>query len=372
MKRRTRIGAMILAIVMVATLAVSAIAGHYYPIYINGVKSDVKGDTVNGVTTVGLRALAEKLGFNVDFDYKTNTIQIEEKNQLKLTTLAENNNGENTDLTKEFGFSVLIETKNDKILFDTAKAGMFMENAAKMNLDVADVNKIVLSHTHYDHCGGLLPYFDKYGAQDKTLFIKNTFFDYADERYYHDTVGKKFDFSDGTIGYFPVGIDFTEEDLLKRNVAIEYLDTNAIKIADGVTMYGRFDQNPEFALAPSMVEKLEDGTYRYDNFDEEVALAIETTKGLVIVSGCSHTGILNIVNNIEARSGQKVYAVIGGFHLLDATEADIQKTIDRFKTLGIEHIGLSHCTGPLATQMFREQMPEATFINATGSVYEVK
>ena len=71
-----------------------------------------------------------------------------------------------------------------------------------------------------------------------------------------------------------------------------------------------------------------------DDFDEEVAVAVETSKGLVIPSGRSHSGILNIVNTIQERSGEKVYAVIGGFHLLDADEATIQETIDPLQRAG--------------------------------------
>lgn len=351
------------------TLGVVAGASGMYPIVVNGEETQLAGSTSNGVTTIGLRALAERLGFQVEFDYDDAVIRIDEGDDIRITTLAENNSGENQALEKEFGFSAIIETENDKIIFDTAKAGQFLKNAEAMNIDLSDCNKMVLSHTHYDHCGGVIPYFDTYGTEGKTLFVKNGFFDKADQKYYYDTVGQKFDFTDGTKGYFPVGISFTEQDLLDRGVAIEYLDTGCVKIADGVTVYGSFDKDPSFQLAPNMVEKGADGSYTLDEFDEEVAVAVETSKGLVILSGCSHSGILNIVNTIEARSGEKVYAVIGGFHLLDADEATIQETIDRFKELGVQRIGLSHCTGPKATAMFQEQMPEQTFLNTTGSVY---
>lgn len=99
---------------------------------------------------------------------------------------------------------------------------------------------------------------------------------------------------------------------------------------------------------------------------------MDTRKGLVILTGCSHTGIVNIVNAVKERSGKNVYAVIGGFHLLDSSEKQIQDCIDLFKGLGIEHLGLAHCTGPLAKKMFLQQLPQSSFIDATGSVFEME
>ncbi len=348
-------------------LAMTAVAGFHYPIFINGELTDLKGDTTNGVTSIGLRALAEKLGFDVDF--VDNQILINDpSDDVTITTLAENNNGENTNLQKEFGFSVIIERGDDKILFDTAKAGQFLKNAEALGIDLSDCNTMVLSHAHYDHCGGVLDFYNKFGAENKTLFVKNSFFENADAKYYHDTVGQKFDFSDGTIGYFPIGINFSESDLKNKGVTIEYMDGESIKIADGITVYGSFTPR----MDEKMTYQLENGQYEIDDFDEEVAVAIETSKGLVIVSGCSHNGIVNIVNNIKAKTGKDVYAVIGGFHLLDATEEQIQDTIDLFKTLGVEKIGLSHCTGPKATEMFKAQLGEQTFVNVTGSVVTIR
>jgi len=341
-----------------------------FPIYLNGEKTNIESTTVNGVTTAKLRQVAEALGFTVDFqDGKIliNSPKDKPKEGLKIVTLAENNNNEHPGLTKEFGFAVYIENGDDKIIFDTAKAGEFLNNAKKLNIDLSQVNTMILSHAHYDHCGGVMDYYNKYGGDGKTLFVKDSFFDLADNKYYHDTVGIKLDFSDGTPGYFPVGIDFNEEDLKAKNVTIEYIDGNAIRVGKNAVLFGNFTPR----MDPKMVVK-DNGEYVIDDFDEEVALAIDTEKGLVIVTGCSHNGILNIVNDIQKRTGKKVYAVLGGFHLLDATEEQIQDTIDRFKELDVEKIGLSHCTGALATQMFLEQLPEKTFINETGSVFEVK
>lgn len=95
-------------------------------------------------------------------------------------------------------------------------------------------------------------------------------------------------------------------------------------------------------------------------------LAINTDKALVILTGCSHNGIVNIVESIKSKTNKEVYAVIRGTHLVEADEARIQKTIDYFKKLGVKKIGLSHCTGDKAVQMFKEQLPEETFVNSTG------
>jgi len=368
-KRFTLLSSLVILLVLLGGIG-TVFAVNFYPIIIDGQVSDIEGVTENGITTVPLRKLAESLGCKVDFIDKKIIITTNKdsvKKGLRITALAENNNEEHKDLNKEFGFAVYIENGEDKIIFDTAKAGEFLSNAEKLNIDLGEANAVVLSHAHYDHCGGLLRYFDTFGAEGKTLYVKNSFFDYSDSKYYHDTVGQKLDFTDGTPGYFYVGIDFNEKDLEERNVMIEYLDTDSVRIGKNIILYGNFTPSND----PKMVVK-EGDQYYIDAFEEEVALAIDTNKGLVIVSGCSHNGILNIVNTIEEKTGKKVYAVIGGFHLLDASEEKIQDTIDRFKELGIEKIGLSHCTGPKATQMFLEQMPNETFIFETGSVFEIE
>ena len=289
--------------------------------------------------------------------------------QLKITTLSENTNTGHEEIQAEFGFSVLIEKGDKKIVFDTAKEGRFMENASQLGEDVSDSDTMVLSHAHYDHCGGVMKYYDSYCADGKSLYVKDCFFDDSDRKYYIDLVGTKLDFTDGTPGYFSLSLDFTEADLKEKGVDIKYLDSDATEIAEGITVYGNFKRVP---LDPKMVIKTDDDKYMIDDFDEEIAVAVDTSKGLVIVTGCSHTGIVNIVNSIKERSGKDVYAVIGGFHLLDASEKQIEDCIANAKELNIKHLGLSHCTGETAKNMFLKEMPENTFINATGSVFEMK
>lgn len=365
---------LITALLLVLLLGTAPIfAANFYPIILDGKNVNIEGVTKDGVTTVPLRKLAESLGFTVQFKDGKILIasnKVSAKESLKITTLAENNNKNHENLKNEFGFSVYIENGDDKIIFDTAKAGEFLNNAQKLDIDLSQANAIVLSHAHYDHCGGVMKFFDTYGSNGKILYVKDNFFDLADNKYYHDPVGQKFDFTDGTPGYFPVGIDFSQEDLKAKNVVVEYIDADTMRIGGNVTIFGNFVPSKSDVMAPNMLEK-NNGQYEVDDFDEEVALTIKTDKGLVIVSGCSHTGILNIVNTIQERTGEKVYAVIGGFHLLDASEEKVQSTIDRFKELGIAKIGLSHCTGPKATKMFLEQMPDQTFLNETGSVFEI-
>ncbi|MDY3868785.1 MAG: MBL fold metallo-hydrolase [Pyramidobacter sp.] len=288
---------------------------------------------------------------------------------LKVITLSENTNEGHSEVKAEFGFSAVIEKGGAKIIFDTAKAGQFIENSKALGVDLAGCSTMVLSHAHYDHCGGVLKYFDAYGAKDRTLVVKDCFFDGAQAKYYDDITGQKLDFTDGKPGYFQLGINFTEKDLAEKGIAVKYLDKNVVEIAPGVAIHGGFTRVP---LDPKMLVKAEDGRFYVDDFDEEVAVAVDTSKGIVIVTGCSHTGIVNIVNAVKERTGKQVYAVVGGFHLLDASPKQIQDCIDLFKGLGIQHLGLSHCTGPVAKKMFLEQFPENSFVNSTGSVFEMK
>lgn len=289
--------------------------------------------------------------------------------KLKITTLSENTNTGHEDLTAEFGFSALIELGDNKVIFDTAKQGDFIEHAKKLGADIESSNIIVLSHAHYDHCGGVMKYLETYGATGKTVHVKDCFFEGASDKYYDDVAGKKFDFTDGNPGYFPIGIKFTQAELEATGAKINFMTGDSAELVPGITLYGNFKREP---LDPNQLIKQSNGDYVLDDFDEEVAIGIETSKGLIVVSGCSHNGIENIVKAIKERSGKQVYAVIGGFHLLDATEKQIQNSIETFSGLGVKHMGVSHCIGETAKKMFVEQLPEIAFLNTTGSVFEMK
>jgi len=306
-KRLFLVAVFVLAILLIGIGTVFATS---FPIIIDGEVTDIEGITEDGVTTVQLRRLAESLNCKVDFiDRKIiiTTNKTKDKDSLRITALAENNSEKNEDLKEEFGFCAYIENGENKIIFDTGKAGEFLNNAQKLDIDLGEANALVLSHAHYDHCGGILKYFDAFGPKGKTLYIKNGFFDYSDKKYYHDAAGQKLDFTDGTPGHFFVGIDFNEEALEERDVMVEYLDTDSIRIGNNVTLYGNFTPSND----PKMVVKKDD-RYVTDAFEEEVTLAIDTDEGLVIISGCSHNGILNMVNTIQEKTGKEVYAVIGG------------------------------------------------------------
>ena len=99
----------------------------------------------------------------------------------------------------EFGFSALIQKDGRQYGFDTGKAGHFLSNARKLNVDLGQTTDVLLSHAHYDHCGGLLKYLDAFKNKKHTLWVKDCFFEGAQDKYYDDIVGAKLDFTDGDL-----------------------------------------------------------------------------------------------------------------------------------------------------------------------------
>ncbi len=378
MKNKTYV-AMALALILCLCLAIPAFAGgnanlNLTKLIVNGEKADVKAFILDDNRTyVPIRYLAELFGANVDYQNDTvylDTKTTEKKSPVKVTTLIENSNEAHPELDNEFGISMYIETKEGNILFDTAKSGKYLENAKKFNIDMSKTNYMILSHAHYDHCGGVKAFYENVKSNDCTLCIKDNFFKYPGKYHYQEKPGPKLDFTDGTPGHTFIGVDFDEAYLKENNIKVEYIDTDEYKLSNQVSLFSNFDKNYE-VFNPSMQVKTGD-TYKTDEFVEEVAIAIDTNKGIVILTGCSHNGIMNIVDTIQKRTGKNIYAVVGGTHLIDADEARIQKTIQDFRDLGVEKVGVSHCTGPKAMEMFEKIAPDMSFINSTGVVLEFK
>ncbi|MFA5930070.1 MAG: MBL fold metallo-hydrolase [Candidatus Micrarchaeia archaeon] len=215
----------------------------------------------------------------------------------------------------EHGLSFLIED-GEKILFDVGPSDIFAKNAALLGIDLGGVGTIALSHGHWDHTNGL-----KF-IKGKKLIC------------HPDCFAKRFRKNDNQYNGTPITLAEAKKQF--RLV----LTKKPYKLSDGIIFLGEIPRLNGFE-AKTTEFYLDGGADDFIMGDS--ALAIKTKKGLVVIAGCSHAGICNIMEYSKLASGmKKVHAVIGGFHLLENNEA-AHKTIDYFKKEKIAKIYPSHC-----------------------------
>lgn len=276
---------------------------------------------------------------------------------MRIITLIENTLGENTNLVKEHGLSMFIETSEGNILFDTGQSGNFILNAEELNVDLDKIDYIVLSHAHYDHTGGIRPLLDLIHCKPK-LYVSKYFF--ADSERYHINSSEEFN---------PkyIGINFHENYILNKGIPINYINESITPITSKAGIVTNFNENCDFeTINESMKIKIHDKFYT-DTFRDEIVITIDTDKGILVLLGCSHPGVVNIIDTIRKRTGRKIYGIIGGTHLIEADETQIDKTIDYLKSLDIQLIGVSHCTGKKALEKFKIRIDDL-YVNYTGKI----
>jgi len=243
---------------------------------------------------------------------------------MKLTVL--NDNAPGDICASEHGLSYLVEA-DKTILFDTGASDLFLKNAALLKLDLKMVDTVVLSHGHWDHGNGL-----KY-IENKTLIT------------HPDSFQKKYRKKDQSY----IGLPFSKDEAKEK---FELVTTKKpYQISEQITFLSEIPRLNDFEAKTTSFE-LEDGT---DDFVyDDSALAIKTDNGLVVVSGCAHAGICNTIDYAIKITGiNKVYGVIGGFHL-KKNDTQTQKTIEYFKNLEIQKIYPSHCTALPALAAFHQ------------------
>lgn len=283
---------------------------------------------------------------------------------MRITTLIENTQDENKNLKYEHGLSMFIEMNDCNILFDTGKSGDFIENAEKLNVDIKNTDVLVLSHAHYDHCGGVKRLLETYDIKPK-LIISEHFFEKSNKYHYSD--GKlKSDFSNG-VGYKYIGIDFDGQYIKSKNLPVNLVKDDLLKINDEAFVFSNFNRYYSFEKINENMKIKIDDKYEIDNFEDEIALCLKTQKGLIVILGCAHPGFLNMINTISERTGEKVIGIIGGTHLIEADNERIEKSIKYLNSLNISILGLSHCTGEKAVKMINEEC-KGSFINRTGTI----
>ena len=252
----------------------------------------------------------------------------------KATVLCENCVFSNTGAIAEHGWSVYIESDQGNFLFDTGQGKGIINNARHFKKDLSTIQGIMISHHHYDHTGGLLDVLEQTGkvnVYSHPELFKNSYV--VDE-------GKEKN----------IGIPFRREILESRGAQFRF-NTGFCEIIPNLMLSGEILRLTEFEKSSKRFLLKTGEGYTQDLIFDDQTLIVNTEEGLIIILGCSHSGMINIINHIIDKTGKNhIRTIIGGTHLGPASEETKEKTIQALKKFDIEKIGVSHCTG-LETSM---------------------
>jgi len=274
----------------------------------------------------------------------------------KITTLVENTVAQSgKKLIGEHGLSFYIETQNNKILFDTGQNLAISNNAQVLGIDLSLIDKVILSHGHYDHTGGL-----------KSLLACNQdFMLYA----HPDVFGQKVKGAGDNIKY--IGIPVTKNFLKEKGIKVK-LDKKAVQIAPGIMTTGEIPLENDFEGLESVFYIKKGNAVVADALADDQAVILDTDKGLTVLLGCSHRGVINTLNHVVRLTGKKsIHAILGGLHLGKASDSKLSKIINQLRGFGLEKIGVGHCTGTRAFVALANEFPNRVFLNTVGNVVSV-
>lgn len=274
---------------------------------------------------------------------------------LKITVVTENSVTKRNFLA-EHGLSLFIEAGDFKLLFDTGQGLALESNIKNLHIDLKEINAIALSHGHNDHTGGLKQVLSLSGA--KAVYGHPGIFD---EKYSVNGEGQ----------HSPNGIPFRKDELEQLGAEF-HLQREPVLLNKGIILCGQVPRVTDFEeLNPHFAVKKE-GQYEIDPLWDDQALLIDTPKGLVVVVGCSHSGLINILRYaLQVTDNQQIYAVVGGTHLVAANDEKLHKTIEELKKLKVEKLAVSHCTGFHAQMKLKEAFGHGFILNNVGHTFIV-
>ena len=259
---------------------------------------------------VGLTVLIESVNSKEEGAMRVTTEQVLDK--LKITVIYDNYAAK-AGFKTAWGFACVIQGADKTILFDTGSDGaVLMDNMAKAGIDPAVIDTVVLSHQHWDHIGGIYHFLD--ANADVQICLPQSF-----------------------SAHF-------KQDLHRYRVDLIEVDS-AVEICPGIYSTGDMA-----------------GPIR------EQALIMRTPRGMIVMTGCAHPGIVNIIQTAKTIVPDTVLLVMGGFHLMNDNAAAIGHVVSQFRALDVRYVAASHCTGDRARRMFAEEYRQQFLSSGAGNV----
>lgn len=254
----------------------------------------------------------------------------------------------------ELGLSLLIEQGDHRILFDTGQTDIFLRNASHMGASLDGLSAVVLSHGHFDHCGGLKYMAGREGLPN--IYVRRGAF-----------LDKQAVNADG-MTYRKIGIPWRRE-ILEKNIRWA---EDRMEILPGVYLLGNIPHTVEFEKSAGSFYVEEGGERRPDYMDDEQLLVFDTERGLCVFAGCSHPGVVSCMEYVRACfPGRPVRSLVAGMHLLNSSNERVEQTIRALRAMDISCLVPVHCTGILAIARMKEAFGEKCRLAEAGMVMEL-
>lgn len=276
-------------------------------------------------------------------------------NTIRITTLVEDISPD-PRLEAEHGLAFWIETGSESVLFDTGQGRALFGNARSLGIKLEQAAAVVLSHGHYDHTGGLAQLLQ--AAPRARVYAHPAAFQPKTAR-------------NGAGRFHSIGMPASDPEAVRKQAEELIWTEQALEIGYGLWVTGTIPRVTEFENHQDDRFFLDEAGGQPDSLIDDQALFFEASRGVVVLLGCAHAGVINTLKHISQLTGHKpIYTVMGGMHLGDAAPGRIESTIRALPDFKIERLGPAHCTGGEATRKFFEAFPGKCFNCPVGTVTE--